>query len=284
MIYYRKTLFGSGPKLTAVHSNPTPYTGLIMSLILKIINHLKNVLFNATYLMKTDAPKYILLRYLIDDIFKRTSIARLRTNQISFKKFISKLKFSNDWFTSQIPYWDLMFEKLGFQNKSSISALEIGSWEGLSSLFFLQTLKKSKLICVDTWEGADEHRSLEKTTKEILSNIEINFDKNLTSVADRLTKFKGTSFSYFYQNNSKECFDFIYIDGSHYCDDVIIDAIKCFEMLKVGGVMIFDDYLWQYYPNYRHNPASAINAFLKMKKGSYKVIHVYWQIIIQRIN
>jgi len=29
--------------------------------------------------------------------------------------------------------------------------------------------------------------------------------------------------------------------------------------------MIFDDYLWQYYPKDIDNPAAAINCFLKLK-------------------
>ena len=76
----------------------------------------------------------------------------------------------------------------------------------------------------------------------------------------------------------------VYIDGSHHCDDVIIDAIKSFQMLKVGGIMIFDDYLWQYYPRDIDNPAAAINVFLKLKEGSYKVVRVYYQLIIEKIS
>ena len=39
-------------------------------------------------------------------------------------------------------------------------------------------------------------------------------------------------------------FDLIYIDGSHQASDVLVDAIMSFELLKLGGVMIFDDYIW----------------------------------------
>ena len=39
-----------------------------------------------------------------------------------------------------------------------------------------------------------------------------------------------------------EKYNLIYNDGSHHSDDVIVDAFKAFEMLKVGGIMIFDDY------------------------------------------
>ena len=64
----------------------------------------------------------------------------------------------------------------------------------------------------------------------------------------------------------------------------MIDAIKCFEALKVGGVMIFDDFLWRYYKNPMSNPAGAINAFLKINKGNYRIVFVYYQIAIEKIS
>lgn len=39
-------------------------------------------------------------------------------------------------------------------------------------------------------------------------------------------------------------FDMIYIDGNHEPDYVLEDAVLSFRKLKVGGVMIFDDYGW----------------------------------------
>lgn len=42
----------------------------------------------------------------------------------------------------------------------------------------------------------------------------------------------------------REHFDMIYIDGSHFAHDVLSDAVLAFPLLKVGGHMFFDDYLW----------------------------------------
>lgn len=193
----------------------------------------------------------------------------------------SILNLSNDWFSGNIPYWLSVIDELNLRNKE-LKALEIGSWEGLSSHFLLSTLPKVHLTCVDTWEGADEHKDGTAATAQVLSQIENRFDENLKSFKDRLKKHKGTSFSFF-QANTKRCiYDFIYVDGSHHCDDVMIDAIRCFEMLKVGGIMVFDDYFWRYYPKAIDNPAAAINLFLRLKKGSYRIIRMYYQIIIQK--
>ena len=63
----------------------------------------------------------------------------------------------------------------------------------------------------------------------------------------------------------KELFDLIYIDGSHTAPDVLTDAVLAFQLLRVGGVMIFDDYLWSMeaplYVDPLNMPKPAIDAF-----------------------
>ena len=234
------------------------------------------------FLIKTSTPVSVIFGFLKGTIVNKWLTRKYKKTQREFKSLSSSLQLSDDWFTVKIPYWCLTFDDYDFKSKTSINALEIGSWEGLSAYFILDTLSNTTLTCVDTWEGADEHKALDYSTQDALDNIEVAFDNNLSRFQERLTKYKGTSYAYFHDNPSPNTFDFIYIDGSHHCGDVIIDAIKCFELLKVGGIIIFDDYLWRYYPRAIDNPASAINAFLRMNKGFYKLIRVYEQLIIQK--
>ena len=70
------------------------------------------------------------------------------------------------------------------------------------------------------------------------------------------------------------------MDGSHHSDDMLIDAIKCFEIVKVGGIIIFDDYFCRHYTNEIDNPAAAINLFLRLKSGTLKIVRLYYQIAI----
>ena len=44
-------------------------------------------------------------------------------------------------------------------------------------------------------------------------------------------------------------FDFIYIDGSHYYDDVLNDAVNSFNALKENSYILFDDYNWNFHKN-----------------------------------
>jgi hypothetical protein len=139
----------------------------------------------------------------------------------------------------------------------------------------LSALPKAHLTAVDTWEGSDEDKG-----RDTLNLAEKRFDSNLERYKDRLEKYKGSSYSFFQTCEDK--FDFVYIDGSHHADDVMCDAIKAFERLRVGGVLIFDDYLWRHYKLPSDNPAGAINAFLKMKCGTYELLAVYHQVAIRK--
>ena len=229
------------------------------------------------FLFETNAP-YAVYKAYLKTYFRKKFIESNFSSMGQFKSDMQKGQFSNDWFTNNIPYWNEVFEKYDLKNKP-IKALEVGSWEGMSSLFILATLPKATLISVDTWQGADEHQG-----SSTLQTIERNFDKNIEAYRDRSTKFKGTSFNFFIDYVVINSFDLIYIDGSHHTDDVIVDAIKGFELLKVGGVMIFDDYFWGYYNKPIDNPAGAVNAFLRLKEGAFEIECIYGQLILKKIK
>jgi predicted O-methyltransferase YrrM len=228
------------------------------------------------FMLATGAPGEVLRRYLA------TTLSGDRKNECaadmsSFSQIVRGGCYSKDWFTSNIPYWSRVLASEGLRNRA-VRALEVGSWEGMSSRFILEFLPNAVLTCVDTWRGSDEHSSVTS-----INQVEERFDSNLETVRNRLTKYKGTSLEYF-ATCGPEKFDLIYIDGSHHCDDVIVDAVKGFELLAVGGVMIFDDYLWRFYPRPLDNPAAAINTFLRLKRGSYRLLEVYWQLVLVKVR
>jgi len=121
-----------------------------------------------------------------------------------------------------------IFDRQGLRDRS-VRALEIGSFEGLSSCFLLKQLPLASLTCVDTWAGSDEHAGMSH-----ISSIESAFDNHVAPWRDRVTKCKGYSYQRLAAFCVEEKFDFIYVDGSHHGDDVMADAIRGFEHLKVG--------------------------------------------------
>ncbi|CAB3774322.1 class I SAM-dependent methyltransferase [Paraburkholderia humisilvae] len=182
------------------------------------------------------------------------------------------LQFSVSWFDDVArPVWDQLIPQI---NPSRL--LEVGSYEGASACYLIQALGVSKsieLYCVDTWEGGVEHQQAGIP----MSDIEVRFDQNVREVCARVplpvevVKCKGCSDRVLAQllvEGKQGYFDFIYIDGSHQAPDVLCDAVLGFRLLKIGGVIVFDDYLWREHAVPESDPLRcpkpAIDAFTNL--------------------
>ena len=153
--------------------------------------------------------------------------------------------------------------------------LEIGSFEGNSSMFVAKNFPDSKIYCVDNWVGTEEYENLK------FSNIEKNFDQNMSEF-NNYFKFKKSSDDFFNTNNKK--FDVIYIDGYHKGSQVYKDFKNSWKVLNDNGVIIFDDYIWNFYKNLKDNPCYMINLHLKEIKNKVKILKVSnSQLFIQKI-
>jgi predicted O-methyltransferase YrrM len=228
---------------------------------------------NAVYLLGNNAPRTVVLNYLATACkrgFRRKHSAAAK----KFSLFAKEHGFRHDWFSSNVPFWMEVIEQYDLRNKP-IRALEIGSFEGLSACFMLQQMPLAQLTCVDTWNGSDEH-----VGREEVRTLEQSFDRHVAPWHGRVSKRKMTSLHYLAALRPEERFDFIYIDGSHHADDVMVDALIAFRQLQVGGVMILDDYLWRYYPRSAENPARAINGFLRLVEGRFECVMAYRQLIL----
>lgn len=222
-----------------------------------------------------DALHYRLVK---SGILSRTAkhLAEVRAD---FEARAAQGQFQERWFDMNIVPWSVTFPKV-FDRSDPVRILEIGSWEGRSSLFLLTYFTRGQLTAVDTWAGSDEWHY--HATPD-LQDLEARFDNNVASGATRVTKRKGSSLDVLPQLLSEQQkFDIIYVDGSHLADDAITDSINSWRLLKQGGIIIFDDVMWPAYPRARANTAWAINQFLKYHVGEYKVLHAQYQIILQK--
>lgn len=162
-------------------------------------------------------------------------------------------EFTNNWFNSlgTPENWKQILNKTKPQR-----VLEIGSYEGASSCFLIKTLSplvdSLELHCVDTWEGGVEHQE-GGACEANMSEVEARFHRNLEIERSRsdcpveLTCHKGMSdveLAKLLAEGKGGYFDFVYVDGSHQAPDVLIDAVLAFKLTRVGGVIVFDDYLW----------------------------------------
>ena len=149
--------------------------------------------------------------------------------------------------------------------------LEIGSWEGRSAIFFAEYLKPSRLTCVDTFGGGAEHQR-----SSTLAGIEARFDSNTAGYSNLEKKVMRSiaALDQFVREGRR--YDVIYVDGSHDMDDALVDSVLCWRLLKVGGVIIWDDYKWS------AGMKRAIDLFLAYRGGEYQLLDRGWQVAARR--
>lgn len=139
-------------------------------------------------------------------------------------------EFTSDWVTMYANNWKYWIGDL--IGKDGLRALEIGSYEGRSACWFCENIligQNCMLTCVDSWGYEPIEKKFDLNTK----GLNIRKIKNYSYIA--LANFIA---------NENIYYDFIYIDGNHNAHFVLIDMCMSWKILKKGGVMICDDYLW----------------------------------------
>lgn len=188
-----------------------------------------------------------------------------------------EFEFTTDWFSRFAPVWKQLVERY----KPS-KLLEIGSYEGRAACFLIEACGKFgavELHCVDSWEGGVEH------DRAAMGDVERRFDHNVglaTAAASnpvKVEKHKALSHPALIELLAKGhagTFDLVYVDGSHQAPDVLLDAAFGFQLLKVGGLMIFDDYLWSMEgagkQDFYNMPKPAIDAFVNLFQRKITVL------------
>jgi predicted O-methyltransferase YrrM len=201
-------------------------------------------------------------------------------NPASFETYFTGKEFTTNW---AVEHYHLWARILAPWQEEPIRVLEIGSWEGRSALFFLNYLRHSSIVCVDTFAGSIEHRAWPAAQQNAqLFAIESRFDNNLAQFAERVEKRKEESLAALGTLGiERRQFDLIYVDGSHLATDVYRDGVLAWPLLMRGGIMIFDDYQRQQGPK-TDWPHVGIDAFLDATKGGYEELHRGRQIAIRK--
>jgi predicted O-methyltransferase YrrM len=136
----------------------------------------------------------------------------------------------------------------GCGNTSPASVLEIGTWMGRGSTqIWLQALPPgSSLLLIDAWRRL--HRSRERRSIAQMDNLHhVAINSTLEQIyraeAERgisVHVVRATSQSFLPMLKDKS-FDVIYIDGSHYYQDVKKDIIEAKRLIRNGGLICGDD-------------------------------------------
>jgi predicted O-methyltransferase YrrM len=213
---------------------------------------------------------------------RRYALAASHQGRQSFLARARRLgRFRNDWFSLNIIDLESVFSTL--ELRRDLAILEIGSFEGMSACYFLDRFKDNiaRLVCVDSWEGSMEHTNAE------IDGASANFDANVAAFggAGKVQKIalpsqEGLSL----MQKDGALFDLVYIDGSHTAADVEADGDAAWPLLKVGGIVVFDDYLWEAYSDASLTPLAGVHRFFEKHRESVETIRIGYQISFRRIR
>ena len=126
--------------------------------------------------------------------------------------------------------------------------VEIGSWKGTSAAFMgveiINSGKKVKFDCIDTWEGSEEHLNPKSScyeplleTKDGPFNVFLENIKPVRSVINIIRKTSAEA-SCMYQDNSLEL---VFIDAAHDYNNVCLDINAWLPKLKYNGILAGHD-------------------------------------------
>lgn len=191
--------------------------------------------------------------------------------------------FNNPIIRSNFAYF---FENLQLFKNKNIQILHLGAYTGHGTRWMLERVF-GNCVDVDTWTGStsiDGH--LDNHDFFYSPIIEELYDQTVAGLPTK--KFKGTTRDFFNQN--KEKFDFIYIDASHKKEDVALDLSESWKILKAGGVIACDDYLWLTDGDPWNEPTEqihlipheAINEFIDIHKQEIKILINNYQLWFQK--
>jgi predicted O-methyltransferase YrrM len=210
--------------------------------------------------------------FVIGTILRIHDVTTLTATWHSSQDFSqSQYKFTRDWVS---PYKESWTKHLQHLRGKPAHGLEIGTFEGRSALWFLENIltnPDASITCVDIFPAPYEQR----------------FDANVVAsgLERKIKKVKGDS-KFALRTFPRDTYDFVYVDGSHDAKDVLSDAVLAWELLKPGGVMIFDDYQWTGSAAEKFRPARipeiAIDAFLHVYEPYMDVVQKDYQVIVRK--
>ena len=234
--------------------------------IIKLFRGIKLILLNSIY-FKSKSLGMKLIFFLIVNSLNKFLYLKIKNKNINddFFNYIKDFKFSRNYFKHNPPIWYEILNKNFFLDKK-VNVLEIGTFEGMSFLFFQKYLQLENLYCVDVVEN---------------ENFKINKEKF------KNYKFFNTSSDDFFKKITDIKFDIIYVDGSHYAKDVYNDIINSYHKLTENGILIIDDFLldveFRRNKNYFDEVMAGVFMFFD-EKINYKILYTGHQLILKKIK
>ena len=164
-------------------------------------------------------------------------------------------EFTTNYFDVNIPAWQELFTEASWPRSRAYRVVEVGSFEGRSARWIAENLLTpgSELYCIDPWVNPETYALFQRNIAELpnaeaVRPIRQRSDRALLDLAAQ-----GL------------IAELVYIDGCHHAPDVLTDLVLAWQILRPGGFIICDDYLWEDAAcdagDIRNRPKLAIDAF-----------------------
>ena len=161
--------------------------------------------------------------------------------------------------------------------------IEIGCFEGDTTFNVARFLETQKPAYA--YYAVDPFAASENLRQEVVDEAKEQFIQNALE-CPRVELLEKPSFDALLELHARKVrADLIYVDGSHFAKDVLADAVLGFELLNVGGVMLFDDAVsWRYGTQIQDSPKVAVDNFIQCNWDRLKVLEMPngYQVAIQR--
>ena len=203
--------------------------------------------------------KFKFFFYFYKSKFLKKKIYEDKSKLDLFKKLAEKYKFKKIWFFNNFQIFEYFLPK---NLNKKFRYLEVGSYEGLSLFYILTKYKKVNVVAIDV---------INIINKKIKNLKNFQFIKSDSIIALRKLVKKNKKFNY------------IYIDGLHHGEHVIVDAIESFKILQHNGIMIFDDFM-SIDKNLTHQTFKGLLYFLNFFKKEIRILYLQNVLVIRKIR
>lgn len=179
--------------------------------------------------------------------------------------------FTQDHFTYRLSIWETHLQPLAHQPE--IQALEIGNWQGMSACWLLDNIlthPSARLTCIDRQREEQFKTNITKTgAAEKVKVLEGNFQDILVSLA-------------------VSNYDLIILQDRVKVANLVEETARlAWQLLKLGGIMIFTDYGWRIAANPEVDPQKGIDTFLGSVAGQIEILKNHpktYQIIVKKVS
>lgn len=164
-----------------------------------------------------------------------------------------------------------------FKGYPAINYLEIGVGEGRSFFWMLDnilTSESSQAVAIDPFELY--MAGTNKVQERFLHNLKVSgIERKVTFIND----FSQNCL----QHLDKDFFDVILIDGHLDAYQVIRDLDGSLPLLKKGGFITLDDYLWKSHTPEMTSPKESVDAWFK-NHAELEILHTSYFILARKIT